>query len=76
MIEALKDDTIVNKVGGRFKLASLIQKRFSELIQGSRPMIKRTETMTDLEVIIEEIKQDKLGIDYEHSDILPADKLQ
>jgi DNA-directed RNA polymerase subunit omega len=76
MIEALKDDTIINKVGGRFKLAALIQKRFCELIQGSRPMIKRTETMTDLEVIIEEIKQDKLGIDYERSDILPADKLQ
>ena len=27
MIETLKDETIVNKVGGRFKLTALIQHR-------------------------------------------------
>ena len=27
MIEALKSDEVVNKVGGRFKLTALIQKR-------------------------------------------------
>jgi hypothetical protein len=29
MIEALKSDEIVNKVGGRFKLTALIQKRMA-----------------------------------------------
>ena len=35
MIEALKSEEIVNKVGGRFKLTALIQKRMLELMQGS-----------------------------------------
>lgn len=74
MIEALKDDKIIDKVGGRFKLASMIHKRYSELLQGSRPLVKRGEGMTDLEVIIEEIVQDKVGIDYANSDILTPDK--
>ena len=37
MIEALKSDEIVNKVGGRFKLTALIQKRMMELMDGARP---------------------------------------
>jgi DNA-directed RNA polymerase subunit omega len=76
MIEALKDDTIINKVGGRFKLTALIQKRFSELVQGSRPLVKRTESMTDLETIIKEIEEDKVLIDYENSDVPTPDKLK
>jgi DNA-directed RNA polymerase subunit omega len=39
MIEALKNDEIIQKVGGRFKLAALMQKRWVELMQGSRPMV-------------------------------------
>ena len=41
MIEALKSDEIVNKVGGRFKLTALIQKRRFELMDGARPLIER-----------------------------------
>ena len=52
MIEALKSDEIVNKVGGRFKLTALIQKRMLELMDGARPLVER-ENMTDLEVVIE-----------------------
>jgi DNA-directed RNA polymerase subunit omega len=64
MIEALKSDEIVNKVGGRFKLTALIQKRMFELMEGARPLIDRKEGMTDLEVVIQEILQDKIAIDY------------
>lgn len=64
MIEALKSDEIVNKVGGRFKLTALIQKRRMELMEGARPLIERTHNMTDLEVVIQEILQDKIAIDY------------
>ena len=66
MIEALKSDEIVNKVGGRFKLTALIQRRMLELMDGARPLVER-ENMTDLEVVIQEILQDKIAIDYEGS---------
>ncbi|MFB3891481.1 MAG: DNA-directed RNA polymerase subunit omega [Phycisphaerae bacterium] len=69
MIEALKSEEIVNKVGGRFKLTALIQKRMVELMQGSRPLIERKRGMTDMEVAIQEILEDKIAIDYEKSDV-------
>ncbi|HEX2974205.1 MAG TPA: DNA-directed RNA polymerase subunit omega [Tepidisphaeraceae bacterium] len=65
MIEALKSDEIVNKIGGRFKLTALIQKRMMELMDGARPLVEREDNMTDLEVVVQEILQDKIGIDYE-----------
>jgi DNA-directed RNA polymerase subunit omega len=70
MIEALKSDEIVNKVGGRFKLTALIQKRMIELMDGARPLIERTDGMTDLEVVIQEILQDKITIDYDASGLV------
>jgi len=66
MIEALKSDAIVHKMGGRFKLTALIQKRMLELMDGARPLVDRGG-MTDLEVVIQEILQDKITIDYEES---------
>ena len=66
MIEALKSDEIVNKVGGRFKLTALIQKRMIELMDGARPLVERGN-MTDLEVVIQEVLQDKIAIDYQAS---------
>lgn len=74
MIEALKSQEIVDKVGGKFKLTALIQKRLAEVVRGSRPMVERAKGMTDMEVVIEEILQDKIAIDYENSDILPPKK--
>ncbi|MAD19581.1 MAG: DNA-directed RNA polymerase subunit omega [Planctomycetaceae bacterium] len=62
MIEALKSDEIVRKVGGRFRLTALIQKRIAELIDGARPLVERNG-MSDLEVVIEEIMQDKISIE-------------
>jgi DNA-directed RNA polymerase subunit omega len=67
MIEALKSDEIVNKVGGRFKLTALIQRRLLELMGGARPLVDRPDQMTDMEVVIQEILQDKIAIDYEAS---------
>lgn len=64
MIEALKDTRIVDKVGGRFKLTALIQKRLVELIRGARPLIEDTEGKGMLEIVVEEILQDKIAIDY------------
>lgn len=61
MIEALKSDEIVQKVGGRFRLTALIQKRLGEIIDGARPLVERNG-MSDLEIVIEEIMQDKITI--------------
>ncbi|HUW20026.1 MAG TPA: DNA-directed RNA polymerase subunit omega [Sedimentisphaerales bacterium] len=69
MIEKLKSTEIVDKVGGRFKLAALIQKRLVELMHGSRPLIEDTEGKTQLEIVVQEILEDKITIDYEASDI-------
>ena len=71
MIEALKSEEIVKKVGGKFRLTALIQKRLRELIQDSRPLVERERGMTDMEVVIQEILADKIGIDYEASDLQP-----
>ena len=69
MIEELKNIELVRKVGGRFKLTALIQKRITELMQGGRPLIEDTEGKSQLEIVVEEIKRDKITIDYENSDI-------
>ena len=68
MIEALKSEEIVNKVGGRFKLCALIQRRLVELMEGSRPLVER-DGRSDLEVVIDEILQEKVGIDWDASDL-------
>ena len=64
MIEELKSTELIEKVGGRFKLTSLIQRRLTELIQGARPLIENTEGKTQLEIVIQEILQDKIAPDY------------
>jgi DNA-directed RNA polymerase subunit omega len=74
MIEALKSDEIVNKVGGRFKLTALIQKRMLELMDGARPLVDR-DGLTDLEVVIQEILQDKIAIDYAASGIAEPEEV-
>ena len=66
MIEALNSDEIVNKFGGRFKLTALIQRRLGELIDGGRPLVDR-DGRSDLEVVIEEIVQNKISIDWDAS---------
>jgi len=63
MLDELKSVEVVNKVGGRFKLASLVQKRMAELMQGSRPLIEDTQGLTLLEIVAQEILQDKITIE-------------
>ena len=61
MIEDLKSEELVKRIGGSFKLAVLIQKRMLELMQGARPLIPR-EGLTDLELAIREIREGKLDL--------------
>jgi DNA-directed RNA polymerase subunit omega len=66
MIEALKNDEIAAKVGGRFKLCSLIQRRVVQLMEGARPLVDRNGR-SDLEVAIEEVLQDRITLEYDTS---------
>ncbi len=63
MIDELKSEEIINKVGGRFKLTALTQRRLGELLQGSRPLIEDAQGKTMLEIVVQEILQDKITID-------------
>jgi DNA-directed RNA polymerase subunit K/omega len=75
MIEALKSDDLVFKVGGRFKLAALVQRRWSEILEGARPMVERKPGMTDIELVIQEILDGKVAIDYDNSDVPRPEKI-
>ncbi|GAB4142920.1 MAG: DNA-directed RNA polymerase subunit omega [Planctomycetaceae bacterium] len=62
MLEAFKEEEIVKKVGGRFKLSSLIQKRLVALNRGSHPLVD-LPTKNLMEIVLEEIMQDKIYLD-------------
>jgi DNA-directed RNA polymerase subunit omega len=61
MLEELKEEAIVNKVGGRFKLSTLIQKRLVQLNRGGRRLVD-IDTKDNMEVVIQEILQDKISL--------------
>ena len=62
MLDELKEEAIVNKVGGRFKLSTLIQKRLVQLNQGSRPLVNM-KTADRMKIVLQEIAQDKIYLD-------------
>ncbi len=76
MHDELKEEGIVNKVGGRFKLTALIQKRMMEIMDGARPLVDRKPGQTDLEVVVQEILQDKIAIDYAGSGLYEPSELR
>jgi DNA-directed RNA polymerase subunit omega len=62
MHEELKEEQIVNKVGGRFKLSTLIQKRLVAINRGSRPLVE-LQSKNPMDVVIAEILEDKIYLD-------------
>ena len=62
MLDEFKEEQIVNKVGGRFKLSSLIQKRLVALNRGARPLVE-LPTKNQMEIVVAEIMQDKIYLD-------------
>jgi len=64
MLDELREEGIVNKVGGRFKLSTLIQKRLVQLNAGARPLVN-LNTNDKMKVVIREILEDKVYLDSE-----------
>lgn len=62
MYDELKEEQIVNKVGGRFKLSTLIQKRLLALNAGHRPLVE-INSDDKMSIVLQEILQDKIYLD-------------
>jgi DNA-directed RNA polymerase subunit omega len=62
MLDDLKEEAIVNKVGGRFKLSTLIQKRMVALNTGARPLVE-VKGGDKMSIVVQEILQDKIYLD-------------
>ena len=62
MYDELKEEEIVNLVGGRFKLSTLIQKRLVQLNQGSNPLVDTTSN-DKMEIVLQEIRAGKIRLD-------------
>lgn len=73
MLDELKEEEIVKKVGGRFKLSSLIQKRMVALNRGTRPLVD-IQTKNPMEIVVQEIIQDKIYLDSSGAVITRGDE--
>jgi DNA-directed RNA polymerase subunit omega len=62
MLDDLKEEAIVNKVGGRFKLSTLIQKRMVALNSGARPLVE-VRGGDKMAIVVQEILQDRIFLD-------------
>ena len=72
MLDAFKNEDIVNKVGGRFKLSSLIQKRLVALNRGARPLVE-IPTKDMMEVVVQEVLLDKVYLDVSGNLVVNAE---
>ncbi len=63
MLDELKEEGIVNKVGGRFKLSTLIQKRMVMLNTGYKPLVDAPRGADKMAIVVQEILQDKIYLD-------------
>jgi guanylate kinase len=65
VLDELKEEWIVQKVGGRFKLSTLIQKRMVALNTGARPLVEvpPQQRGDKMAIVIQEILQDKIYLD-------------
>jgi DNA-directed RNA polymerase subunit omega len=73
MLDEFKEEEIVNKVGGRFKLSSLIQKRLVALNRGARPLVE-LPTQNPMEIVVQEIMQDKIYLDTSGNVAIASDE--
>ncbi len=62
MLDEFREDAIARKVGGRFKLTAMIQKRMVALNRGARPLVDLA-TKDLMQIVVAEIMGDKIYLD-------------
>ena len=63
MLDIDNEEEVVKKIGGKFALTSLIQKRMVELHRpGARTLVKIDDKRDLLRIVIQEILQDKIQL--------------
>ena len=72
MIEELKDEELVRRIDGRFRLSALIQKRLVALNEGTPSAVdsarnSSSATRDRLHTVIQEILQDKIYLNTENT---------
>ncbi len=72
MLDELKEDVIVNKVGGRFKLSTLIQKRLVQLNRGAPALVEEMGKPT-MHTVVREILEDKIFLDNSDNVVVVTD---
>ena len=72
MLNELKEDIIAKKVGGRFKLSTLIQKRLVQLNRGAPPLVECQGKPT-MGTVVEEILTDKIYLDASENVVVAQD---
>jgi DNA-directed RNA polymerase subunit omega len=73
VIEALKSDDVVNKVGGRFKLAVLVQRRLVDVTFGAPLLVERGDK-TLMEAVIQEALEGKITLEPAERKAKPSRK--
>lgn len=64
-------DALVKRLGGRFKLTVLIQKRIQDLARGAAPLVETAKEGSLIDVAIEEIAQGKVAYDLPEEEAKP-----
>ncbi len=65
MIEELKEEKLIEKVGGRFRLSALIQKRLVFLNKGAHSFVSTADKKDKLQIVIQEILEDKIYLNMD-----------
>lgn len=61
MGKRLNDQEALDKAGGHFKLTALLEKRYKELLFGSRPLVE-TESRDVMDTLLREVTQGKIEL--------------
>jgi len=71
MSKKYTEQDAVEKVGGHFKLTSLLEKRYKELLFGSRPLVE-TESKDIMDTLLREVLKDKIELVSEEEAVAAA----
>ena len=62
MLDPIMQDRLLAKVGGKFKLAVLVQKRMRELVRGLPPLVLNDDPSDLWAIVSKEIMEDKVDL--------------